>query len=127
MHISDAEDELENMGLAIRELRQAGIRQYTFGVGIAESIVEKLSNEFAGDPGFRIFRVDSEEEMREAYRLVAELEESPRYTEAENTYLTDLRRFVALLLAILALPGVYILEIRLPRSRLAYPLEHREG
>lgn len=53
--ITDAEDELENMGLAIRTVREAGIRLYTIGVGISEIIVARLSEEFANDPGFRIF------------------------------------------------------------------------
>lgn len=127
IHISDAEDALENMGLAIRELRAAGIRLYTFGVGISESVVEKLSGEFAGDAGFRIFRVDSEEEMQEAYRLVSELEESPRYTRSETTYATDLRWLLALLLAIVAVAAFWLFEIGLPRSLLAYPVGRREA
>ncbi len=127
IHVSDAEDELENMGRAIRELREADIRLYTFGVGISETIVDKLAGEFAGDPGFRIFHVDSDEEMQEAYRLVAELEESPRFTQAENTYVTDLRWMLASALLLLGLPGFWLLEARLRRSQLVFPVARREG
>jgi len=125
IHISDAEDELENMGLAIRALRADNIRLYTIGVGIAESIVDKLSQDFAGDPGFRIFRVDSEQEMQEAYRLVAELEEAPRYAEGEAAYITDLRWLLALLLVPCAALAIGLLEIRLHRSEIAYSVTRR--
>ncbi len=104
--ISDAEDELENMGLAIRVTRSAGIRLYTIGVGISEIIVDKLSEEFSGDTGFRIFHVDSEEEMQEAYDLVSELEEAPRYINEEQEYTTDLRWLIALVLSLLGLVAV---------------------
>jgi len=127
IHISDAEDEFENMGLAIRSLREDGIRLYTFGVGIAESIVARLAGEFAGDPGFRIFRVDSDEEMQEAYQLVAELEESPRYAEEERAYVTDLRWLFALALCVAAVAFVWLLETRLVRSLVLYPARRRQG
>ncbi len=107
--ISDAEDELENMGIAIRILRANGIRLYTIGVGISEIIVEKLSEEFRGDAGFRIFHVDSEEEMQEAYDLVSELEESPQYTREEQQYVIDLRWMLALLLVFVSI-GVFSLS-----------------
>jgi len=99
--ISDAEDEIENMGVAIKKLRNDGIRIYTIGVGISEIIVEKLSKEFIGDTGFRIFRVDSEDEMQEAYRLVSELEESPRFTNEESEFITDLRWIFAIMIVII--------------------------
>ncbi len=108
--ISDAEDELENMGLAIRITRAAGIRLYTIGVGISEIIVEKLSAEFSGDTGFKIFHVESEEEMQEAYDLVSELEESPRYTNEEQEYTTDLRWLIALMISIIGLIAVVFNE-----------------
>jgi hypothetical protein len=127
IHISDAEDELENMGLAIRALRAQGIRLYTIGVGISESIVEKLSGQFAGDAGFRIFRVDSDQEMQEAYRLVAELEESPRYTQAEQSYVTDLRWPIALFFVVYALLALWLLEVRLRRSHVVHAFERRAG
>lgn len=127
IHISDAEDELENMGVAIRALRADDIRLYTIGVGIAESIVDKLSQDFSGDPGFRIFRVDSEQEMQEAYRLVADLEEAPRYSEGEQAYVTDLRWLLALLLAAYSLLSIWMLELRLHRSEIAYPVKRRAG
>jgi hypothetical protein len=119
IHISDAEDELENMGLAIRSLRADGIRLYTIGVGISEKIVEKLSQDFSGDPGFRMFRADSEEEMNDAYRLVAELEESPQYSSEENLFITDLRWMLALSLVILASLLIWFFESRLHHTRLA--------
>lgn len=121
IHISDAEDELENMGLAIRSLRADGIRLYTIGVGISESIVEKLSMEFSGDPGFRIFRADSEQEMRDAYQLVAELEESPQYSSQENVFVTDLRWILALALVIISAIALWILETGLHQTRVENP------
>lgn len=122
IHISDAEDELENMGLAIRSLRADGIRLYTIGVGISESVAEKLSQDFSGDSGFRIFRADSEEEMSDAYRLVAELEESPQYSTEENLFVTELRWIMALGLVVFASTVLWILETGLHHTRLA----HRE-
>lgn len=127
VHISDAEDELENMGLAIRALRDDDIRLYTIGVGVAETIVSKLSQDFSGDPGFRIFRVDSDQEMQEAYRLIAELEEAPRYAEGERAYVIELRSILALLLVPFALLAIWILELRLARSDIAFPVLRRAG
>jgi len=121
IHISDAEDELENMGLAIRSLRMDGIRLYTIGVGISESIVDNLSQEFAGDPGFRIFRADSEEEMANAYQLVSELEESPRYSSEEKAFVADLRWILALAVVVLSSVILWILETGLHRTRVAEP------
>lgn len=125
IHISDAEDELENMGVAIRALRSTGIRLYTFGVGISRSTADELSREFAGDPGFRIFRVDSEADMQEAYRLVAELEESPRYAAGETAYVTDLRWLLALALAALAVVAFWTNEIVRPRALIRHSVSRR--
>ncbi len=125
IHVSDAEDDFENMGLAIRALRADGIRLYTIGVGISEAIVRRLTDEFAGDPGFRIFHVDSEDEMQEAYRLVAELEEAPQYAESEQAYVTDLRWLLALVLVPLALLALWLIEVRLHRSEFTLPAERR--
>jgi hypothetical protein len=116
IHISDAEDELENMGFAIRALRSDGIRLYTIGVGISESVVDKLTAEFSADPGFRIFRADSDAEMQEAYTLVSDLEESPQIAQRENAYVTDLRPLLALLLVLISLLLLWLLEIRWHRS-----------
>lgn len=124
IHISDAEDELENMGLAIRSLRMDGIRLYTIGVGISESIVDKLSQEFSGDAGFRIFRADSEEEMAKAYQLVSELEESPRYASEEKVFIAELGWILALTLVILSTIVVWILETGLHRTRLTNTARH---
>jgi hypothetical protein len=124
IHISDAIDELENMGIAISSLRADGIRLYTIGVGISESIVDKLSQEFSGDPGFRIFRADSEEEMGDAYRLVAELEESLQYSTEENAFVTDLRWIMALALVVFSAIVVWVLESRLHHTRVRNPDLH---
>lgn len=116
LHISDAEDDVENMGSAIRALRGDGIRLYTIGVGVSRSIVDQLNAEFADDPGFRIFRADSEMEMQQAFRLVAELEEAPQYADEEMAYLVELRWLIALLLAATAVLIFWLLEIRMHRS-----------
>ena len=108
--ITDAEDELENMGIAIRTIRNNDIRLYIIGVGISEVIVEKLSVEFTGDLGFRIFHVDSEEEMQEAYGLVSELEESPRYVSEEQEFITDVRWIIALFLVFISTIVIFIAE-----------------
>lgn len=121
IHISDAEDELENMGLAIRSLRADGIRLYTIGVGISATIADKLMQDFSGDPGFRIFRADSEEEMSDAYRLVAELEESPQYSTEENIFVTELRWMLALLLVVFASIVLWVQETGLHHTRLSRP------
>lgn len=117
--ITDAEDELGNMGVAIRKIRERGIRLYTIGVGISEIIVSKLSREFANDPGFRIFRVDSEEDMQEAYRLVSEVEESPKYAADARAYTTELRWLLALLLAVAAAAVLLAFETVLHQSQVA--------
>lgn len=117
--ISDAEDELENMGLAIRMTREAGIRLYTIGVGISEIIVARLSEEFSGDPGFKIFHVDSEQEMQDAYDLVSELEESPLYTTEEQEFVTDLRWFFALIVALLGVVVIFSNETLFHKSSIS--------
>ncbi|MBT8099451.1 MAG: VWA domain-containing protein [Gammaproteobacteria bacterium] len=125
LHISDAEDDVENMGSAIRGLRSNGIRLYTIGVGVSETIVDQLDKEFADDQGFRIFHADSEVEMQEAFRLVAELEGAPQYAEAETTYVTELRWLIALLLVPLAVLIFWLLEIRMHRSDFVQSAERR--
>jgi hypothetical protein len=114
--ISDAEDELEKMGMAIRSLREQGIRLYTIGVGISEIIVEKLTDEFADDPGFRIFHVDSAQEMEEAYRLVSELEESPGLADQQQEYVTQLRWIIAMVLVMLGVIVIWLSETRMHQS-----------
>ncbi len=127
IHISDAEDELENMGLAIRALRTNGIRLYTIGVGISESVVDKLTTEFSGDRGFRIFRADSDAEMQEAFKLVSDLEESPLIVQGENAYVTDLRSILALLLVLVSALLLWLLEIRWHRSEFMQPTVQTAG
>ena len=127
VHISDAEDDVENMGSAIRGLRSKGIRLYTIGVGVAESIVNQLDKEFVNDPGFRVFHADSEVEMQEAFRLVAELEGAPQYAETEMAYVTELRWLIALLLVPLAVLMFWLLEIRMHRSDFVQTAERRTG
>lgn len=122
IHISDAEDDLENMGTAIRGLRANGIRLYTIGVGISEKIVDRLSREFADDSGFRIFRVDSEEEMREAYRLISELEESPQVLREELAYETDVSWLLAVALVLIGTVGLCFLELSFHHSAVSQTL-----
>lgn len=117
--ITDAEDELENMGLAIRTVREAGIRLYTIGVGISEIIVARLSEEFANDPGFRIFYVDSEQEMQEAYDLVSELEESPLYLSEEQEFVADLRWIIALLVVVMGVMMIIFSETLFHQSSIS--------
>jgi len=117
--IADAEDDVENMSGAARQLRGDGIRLYTIGVGISEEVVDSLSQEFADDPGFRIFRVDSEEEMAEAYRLVAEVEESPLFSIGEREFKTDLRWILSLALGVMAGMLFWVLEVAFHQSQIA--------
>lgn len=100
--ISDAEDDLENLGRGVRSLRKAGIRLYTLGVGIPDNILANISREFAEDPGFRIFRTDSEEEMNQAYALVSDIEASPLFVDEARLFETDLRGFFSIILAIVS-------------------------
>jgi len=100
--ISDAEDDLENLGRGVRSLRKSGIRLYTLGVGIPDDILAKISQEFAGDPGFRIFRADSEEEMNQAYLLVSEIEESPQFVDETRLFETDMRGLLSIVLTIVS-------------------------
>lgn len=114
--ISDAEDDLESLGEAVHRIRRAGIRLYTIGVGISDEVVRKLSEEFAGDPGFRIFRVDSEKEMREAYRLVADVEESPQFAGEGQDFTVDVRWIFALGLLGISLIMLWSTEALLPQT-----------
>jgi len=116
--ISDAEDEMETMSLAVRNLRAEGIRLYVIGVGISELIVERFAGEFAGDAGFRIFRVDSDDEMEVAYNLVSELEESPAYANEDNVFTTDIRWLLALLLFGISAVILCAVEILFHQSRI---------
>jgi von Willebrand factor type A domain. len=108
--ISDAEDDVENMGAAVRNLRKDDIRIYTIGVGMSEEIVERLSKDFKDDPGFRIFRADSEVEIQEAYRLIGNLEESPLAQLDQREFETDLRWFLSLILAVIGGSVILVLE-----------------
>ena len=108
--ISDAEDDFENMGLAIRNLRKDGIRLYTIGVGIAESTANLLADAYKDDAGFRIFRVDSASQIEEAYQLVGNLEQAPDLASDQRVYETDLRWLVALAMAVLAGAILFLLE-----------------
>jgi hypothetical protein len=125
--ISDAEDDIENMGVAARNIRNDGIRLYTIGVGISEKTVETLSQKFAYDPGFRIFHVDSEDEMQEAYRLVAEVEESLPFEMNQKEYNNDLRWIISLALSIIAFMLFWILEAGYHQTHAAPPIEDKKG
>ncbi len=109
--ISDAEDDLENLGRGVRSLRKSGIRIYTLGVGIPEDILRKISQEFAGDPGFRIFQADSEADMEQAYQLVSEIEESPQFVDETRMFETDLRWLFSAILAVISVILLGINEI----------------
>ncbi|MEE8515045.1 MAG: vWA domain-containing protein [Alphaproteobacteria bacterium] len=117
--ITDAEDDVQNIGVAARNLRKDRIRLYIIGVGIAQKIADGLTREFAADPGFRIFRVDSEHEMREAYRLVGEVEELPRFKLDHKEYTTDIRWILALALVVLATIVLGILNLAFHQSQAA--------
>jgi len=122
--ISDAEDDLENLGRGVRSLRKAGIRLYTLGVGIPDNILTNISQEFADDPGFRIFRADSEEEMAQAYALVSEIEESPMFVDETRLFETDLRGLLSVALAIVALILLGVNEVAFHQTvsgRQGYP------
>ena len=114
--ITDAEDDVQNIGVAARNLRKDGIRLYIIGVGISQKIADGLSRDFATDPGFRIFRVDSEKEMREAYRLVGEVEELPRFRLNQKEYTTDIRWILALAVRVLAGAILCILTVAFHQS-----------
>ncbi len=108
--ISDAEDDVENMGNAVRNLRKDGIRLYTIGVGMSEEIVERLSRDFKDDSGFRIFRADSADQIQEAYRLIGNLEKSPLAQSDQREFETDLRWFLSLILAVIGGAAILVLE-----------------
>lgn len=118
--ISDAEDDLENMSQAAKQVRAAGIRLYTIGVGISQKIAEGLTQQFAGDPGFRIFRVDSQEEMEEAYRLLAQVEESPLFA-GDSGFRTEVRWIVALVFGVMAALIIGVLEVVFHQSPITDP------
>ena len=88
-------------------------------VGISEIIVARLSEEFANDPGFRIFYVDSEQEMQEAYDLVSELEESPIYLSEEQEFIADLRWVIALLVVVMGVMMIFFSETLFHQSSIS--------
>lgn len=117
--IADAEDDVQNIGVAARNLRKDGIRLYIIAVGISKKIADGLSREFASDPGFRIFRADSEQQMREAYRLVGEVEELPRFRLDQKKYTTDIRWILALALVLLTSVLLCILTLAFQSAQAA--------
>jgi hypothetical protein len=114
--ISDAEDHIDNMINAIRAVREADIRLYTIGVGMSEETVSLLAQAFASDEGFRIFRVDNEEEMEEAYFVIGDVEESAEFTDEERYTEMDLRWIIALFLIFVSLFVIWINEVVLHQS-----------
>ena len=114
--ISDAEDDLENLGTAVRSLRNADIRLYTIGVGISDEIIAALSDEFSQDAGFRIFRVDSKEEMEEAYLLVGEVEASPQFAGEDKTFHSDLLWLFSLILVVFSVIVFWFSETKLQQT-----------
>lgn len=125
--ISDAEDDVENMGAAVRNLRKDGIRLYTIGVGMSEEIVGRLLKDFEGDPGFRIFRADSEVEIQEAYRLIGNLEESPLSQSDQRKFETDLRWFLSLILAVIGGAVILALETGFHQTSAGRSAVHERG
>lgn len=119
--ISDTEDDISNLGAAVRRLRDNGIRLYTIGVGVDEEIVNNLSRQFASDPGFRIFNVASEEEMKEAYRVVGEVEASSLFTRTATNFRTSLRWLLALVVLLAAAIMVWIDQTTFHQSVSIYP------
>jgi Ca-activated chloride channel family protein len=128
--ISDAEDDMENMVQGAERVRAAGIRLYTIAVGISQRIADGLTQQFVNDPGFRIFRVESRQEMEEAYRLIAEVEESPLFV-SETGYRTEVRWMLALAAGLISALVLWLLEAGFHQSRVAdpeiAPAERRHG
>lgn len=116
--ISDAEDDLENLGGGVRSIRASGLRLYVIGVGISEDVIETLSDDFADDPGFRIFRAASEEEMDEAYRLVGTVETSAVAGSTGKIYRSDVMWIFALFLLI---PATALIVIGESNAHVAFP------
>jgi hypothetical protein len=116
--IADAWDDVEAMELAIKQLRDDDIHLYIIGTGIPEDITEKLTEDFADDPGFRIFHVDSQAEMAQAYYLVGDIEESPGYAIDEK-FETNIRWLVSLILVIVGTGIIWALEVPFHRSHSA--------
>lgn len=108
--ITDAEDDLRSLGLAVRNVRKDGIRLYIIGVGVSEKSIERISKNFKDDADFRIFRVDSEDEMQNAHRLVAEVEGSRTTELDESVYESDLGWLFALVLSLVVYGGLWVFE-----------------
>lgn len=117
--IADAWDDVEALSRAVKDLRGSGIRLYIVGIEVPEDVVEQLGEEFGDDTGFRIFDVDSEAEMAQAYYLIGEIEESPRLAAEGSLYETDLRWILSLILVIIAGLVIASMEISFHRSRSA--------
>ncbi len=113
--ITDAEDDLDTMGTAVRNLREDGIRIYVIGVGVSDEVLTALRDDFATDPGFRLFRADSPTEIEEAYQLVALLEEAPTAPVDRGSYTNDLRPLLAVLVFAAGAALVALGETRLHR------------
>ncbi|MGY8814815.1 MAG: vWA domain-containing protein [Gammaproteobacteria bacterium] len=114
--IADAWDDLEAVEASIKELRSNGINIYIIGTGVPEDIVEKLTKEFSDDNGFRIFHVDSQAEMAQAYYLIASIEES-EFFAIDEKFETNIRWMIALFMTLFTIVVIWVLEIPLHRSR----------
>jgi hypothetical protein len=114
--IADAWDDLEAVEASIKELRSNAINVYIIGTGVPEDIVEKLTKEFSDDNGFRIFHVDSEAEMAQAYYLIGNIEESESFAINEK-FETNIRWIIALFMTFVTSIVIWVLEIPLHRSR----------
>jgi len=114
--IADAWDDLEAVEASIRELRNNDINIYIVGTGVPEDIVEKLTKDFSDDNGFKIFHVDSQAEMAQAYYLIGNIEESESFAIDEK-FETNIRWIIALIMTVITSIIIWALEIPLHRSR----------
>lgn len=113
--IADAWDEVESVESAIRSLRNEDINLYIIGTGVPEDIIDELTQEFKDDDGFKIFHVDSEAEMEQAYYLIGNIEESDSFEIGER-FETNIRWLIALILLVITVMSVWALEGPLHRS-----------
>jgi len=115
--IADAWDNMEALVQAVRQLREDDISIYVIGTGIPENIVDQLSDMFADDSGFNIFRAESQAEINQAYYLVGNSEESAH--SITQLFRTNLRWFLAIILVLVTGITVWLLEMAFHSSQTA--------
>ena len=114
--IADAWDDVDAVEASIRELLRDDINIYIIGTGVSEDIVEKFTDEFVDNNGFRIFHVDSQAEMAQAYYLISSIEESESFSIDER-FETNIRWIVAIIMTVFSSFIIWVFEIPLHRSR----------